>query len=150
MSWRAITETDLLQAISGAELEALRSAALADGQEDPVAPTMADVTEFVRGYIAACNSNTLGPVGTLPTRLINAAIDLLVVQISARVAGTVIDPNGVRQKASSAAIDLLRDVAACKFRIDVPDEATTEVNASPSPKVKGRPRRFTKGSEDGI
>jgi len=50
MAWITITESDLLTAISGDELASFREAALADAQADPVAPTIAQVTDLVRGY----------------------------------------------------------------------------------------------------
>ena len=52
MSWSAITEAEIVTHISGDELEALRAAALADGQEDPVDPSITQVTDEVRGYVA--------------------------------------------------------------------------------------------------
>ena len=66
MAWRAITEADLLTRISGPELESFREAGLAQNQEDPIAASMTQVTGTIRGYVAACAKNTLGPEGTIP------------------------------------------------------------------------------------
>ena len=152
MSWRAITEADILERLSGAELSALRAAALADGQADPVAGSISRVTELVRGYVAACASNTLGAVGTVPERLIEPALDLLVVAISARAGGTLMDPTGERAKAKAAAITLLEQVAACKFAVDVPATGTEseESVASASPSLSERTLDLQKTDQDGI
>lgn len=152
MAWRAIVEDDILRRLSGAELEALRAAALSDGQADPIAGAISDVTELVRGYVAACASNTLGALATIPERLISAAVDILVVDISARAAGTLMDANGVREKAKAAAISLLEQVAICKFAVDVPTTGTAsiEATATPSPSIVSRTRTFTRDDEEGI
>lgn len=150
MAWRAITESDVLQRISGDELSALRASALADGQEDPVAEHIAQVTDLVRGYISACASNSLGPDGTLPERLIRAACDILVVDISTRSAGILIDLSETRKDARDAAVRLLEQVAACRYAIETPEEAGTETTMSPSPSMYRKHRHFRRRDQEGI
>jgi hypothetical protein len=150
MSWRALTEADILQRLSGAELEALREAALADSQADPVAAQIAQTVDFVRGYIAANASNTLGPVDTLPERLILPAVDILCVDISTRAAGMLIDPDGQRAKAKQDAIRLVERVADGKYAVEAPETATTETASSSTPKYITPTSNFNAASQDGI
>ena len=118
MSWNAITESDLLTRISGPELDGLRSAALGTGQDDPIDDAIDQVTGYVRGRIAANPTNTLGTAGTIPQSLLGAALDILVIEVSQRAAGTLIDPSNVRRDAANEARRLLADVASGKFSID--------------------------------
>lgn len=150
MAWRAITEADLLQRISGDELEALRAAALGTTQEDPVASHIDQTTELVRGYIGACSQNTLGPEGTLPERLILPACDLLVVDVGSRVAGMLIDLNETRKEARKAAVRLLENVAACRFAIEKPETAGEDSPSPPGPSMYTRAKQFTRADQDGI
>jgi len=119
--WREITESDLLNQISGSEIEALRSAALGMGQADPVQPSINDVTAEVRGYIAGNAKNDLdADPAKLPDRLIAASVSLIIIQIMTRAGGTMIDPKGARQKRADEARRLLGHVADGTFSITDP------------------------------
>lgn len=131
MAWRTVTESDLLQKFSGDELEALRSAGLASGQADPIAGNIRQLVDFVRGYISTHPSNRLGPDGTLPERLILPAIDYLVVDVSSRVAGMLIDLNDTRKGAKADAVRLFERVSVGLFRV----EDATEFAADSAPVV---------------
>lgn len=121
MSWRQLTEADILSKMSSAELEAFREAAVSSDQEDPITAAIANVTGLVRGYVASNSDNNLDATAdTVPVRLIPSAVDILVVDIPARAAGTQIDPEDARAKAKSQAIKLLEQVAAGKFSIEDP------------------------------
>lgn len=125
MSWRTITEADVLTKMSSPELEAFRATAIADGQADPITAAITSVSELVRGYVASNPSNDLDAVAdTVPVRLIPAAVDILVVDIPARAAGTQIDPDDARSKAKAQAIKLLERVADDKFAIEDPVTGT--------------------------
>ena len=53
MAWIIPAESDVLTALSETELATYRAAALASGQADPLAPTLAQVVDLVRGYVGA-------------------------------------------------------------------------------------------------
>lgn len=148
--WRLITEADLLKQISGAELDALRSAVLGD-QPDPVQPSIDDVTAEVRGYIAANSKNDLdADASKIPDRLIAASVSLIIIQIMTRAGGTLIDPEGARQKRADEARRLLRDVAAGSFSIADPVTGV-ESNEMPVPVYTPRRQRTTtRAQQDGI
>lgn len=118
--WITVTEAHLQQAISGPELDAFRAAALASGQTDPVTGIVAEITQEIRGYVAACTRNQLGPSGTIPDELLHAFLSLFVPRFQSRAGGVVIDPNGQREREVSAARQLLGQVASCKFAIVQP------------------------------
>ncbi|MFO7534717.1 MAG: hypothetical protein R6X19_03380 [Kiritimatiellia bacterium] len=148
--WRAITEADVLQAISGEELSTVREAALADGQPDPVAGKIAQVMETARGYIEAAPGAKLGPRGTVPERLIESLCAIMAVDILARVAGMQIDPKGARATAKANAIARLEQVAAGAFAIDAPTEIGTDAKAVQTPCISRRRRHFRSRQQEGV
>lgn len=150
MAWRAITETDLVTRISGPELEGFREAALADDQADPVADVLAQIATDIRGYVAACKQNTVGPEGTIPESLLGTALDLIVIEIQTRAAGILIDPEDVRKRKMERAERRLRDVAACKFAIEQPEEQTEETFGGQGPASSAPTRLFDHDDQDGI
>jgi len=149
MAWRDITEADILQRLSGSELDAIRAAALADGQADPVAPAITLASDMVRGYISAGGS-ALGAGYTLPERLILPAVDCLVVDISTRAAGLLIDSGGHRAEARKAAIRLFERVADGRYAVEAPDDADDETSAALAPAMSTPDRRFSRAAQDGI
>ena len=145
--WITPAESDLLTTLSETELATYRAAALAAGQADPVAPTLAQVTDLVRGYVGAYKPNTLGLPGTIPQKLLAPAIDLAAVRIPQRVG---VPPKDVRQAAADRAVRLLEQVAAGTFNIEEPDSPTTETTAAPAPTISARGARFTRCDEEGL
>ncbi len=146
--WRRITEDDLTKKISSVELDALRMAALGDG-DDPIDAHITQTTDLIRGYIITASID-LGPAGTLPDRLIGPACDVIILDIMSRAAGTVIDDGNVRRDNARAARDLFKMVAAGKYAIDDPITGET-ASANPTPIYKPtRTRQFTRQTQDGI
>lgn len=139
--WRAITEADILSKMSSAELEAFREAAVSSDQDDPITSAITNVTGLVRGYVASNASNTLDTeTDTVPERLIPAAVDVLVVDIPARAAGTQIDPDSARAKAKDKAIKLFEQVAADKFSIEDPITGTESAGGGARRVTRNIPR----------
>jgi hypothetical protein len=147
MSWIIPTEADVLTVLSESELATYRSATTASGQADPVAPTLAQVVDLVRGYVGAYKPNTLGAPGTIPQKLLAPALDLVAMRVPQRVGVT---PKEVRQQAAARAVRLLEQVAAGVFNIEEPDIATSESTSAPRPTIAARPARFTRREEDGV
>ena len=147
MSWNALTEADVLTVLAGPELEAIRAAALKAEQVDPVQPVIDEVTSLVRGYIAGCSSNQLGPDGTIPDKLQRPALDIIAVNIPARVRQKTTDD---RNQAKKEAIRLLERVADCKFHIEAPATPTEEQTGHPKPTITGRTSAYGRTNQDGI
>ncbi len=146
--WKVITESDVLTQISGTELESLRGVVLADGQADPVQPSIDAITAKVRGFVAGNIHNELdADPAKIPDRLIDAAVSLIIVKIISR---TTMEPNATRQKSAEGADSLLRDVSAAKFSITDPVSGN-ENSAVPLPTYSpARTRRFTGDTQRGI
>jgi len=147
MSWQTITEADVLTHISGAELEALRAAALADGQVDPVQPSIGQVTNLVRGYVAACEKNTLDTdTAKIPERLLGAACDMIIAEIIARVPGYDLDDS--RKDKYDKAISLMKLTAECRFSIE--DPITGEDSSGEIEVASQTERQTTRDQLDGL
>jgi len=146
MAWVTITEAMLIKYVSGAEIDALRSAALAAGQVDPVDPTIDEITELVRGYIAACAENSMGDAGTIPERLVSHACTLILCAIITRVPGYELDDD--RAQAKKDALRLLEQVADCDYAIEDPD--TGEDTSGSIELVNYETRRATRTSMEGL
>jgi hypothetical protein len=147
MAWITPQESDVLTVLSETELATYRAAALASGQTDPLAPTLAQVVDLVRGYVGAYRPNTLGEAGTIPQKLLAPALDLVAVRLPQRVG---VSPKDVRQQAAAQAVRLLERVASGEFNIEEPDEATPEITSAPSPTISAHHRRFSWREEEGI
>lgn len=151
MSWRALTESDLLTQLSQTELDTFREVARDGTSDDPVAPVLEQVTDEVRGYIRACPQNSLGLDGTLPDSLIRSAVALAIMQIMSRAAGQIMDPDDERQGRADDAVALLNRVADCKFGIEHPTTIETgESSAGISIVKKNNKCRITGDSLDGL
>jgi hypothetical protein len=147
MAWIIPAESDVLTVLSETELATYRAAATASGQADPVAPTLAQVVDMVRGYVGAYKPNTLGLPGTIPQKLLATALDLVAVRIPQRVG---VAPKDVRQMAANRAVRLLEQVAAGTFNIEEPDSPTLETTEAPRPSIEARRPHFTRRSEEGV
>ena len=147
MAWITPAESDVLTVLSETELATYRAAATASGQADPLAPTLAQVVDMVRGYVGAYKPNTLGLPGTIPQKLLATALDLVAVRVPQRVG---VPPKDVRQMAASRAVRLLEQVAAGTFNIEEPDSPTLETTEAPRPSIEARRPHFTRRSEEGV
>src|SRR5277367_4182376 len=147
MAWITPAESDVLTVLSEAELATYRAAALASGQSDPLAPTLAQVVDLVRGYVGAYRPNTLGAPGTIPQKLLAPALDLVAVRLPQRVG---VSPKDVRQAAAAQAVRLLERVAAGEFNIEEPDEVTPEITSAPAPTISAHRKRFSRREQEGV
>jgi hypothetical protein len=149
MAWRALTEADLLTGITGAELAVARAVVLKAGQPDPVAPSIQSVTDRIRGSIIGSVNIVLGPEGTIPDKLIEAAIDMVVWRLVKRIPGETLATK-TRKEANSDAQELLKLVAANKFRIEAPIEVSSEQTAVPTPAISNRPGEERRRQQEGL
>ncbi len=120
MAWSSITAAQVKTRLTGAELAACQTAALAAGQTDPLPEIVTQVVDEVRGYIAGCRENTLGADGTLPSKLQSAALAIIRYRLATRLpVKSLLTEERVEE--NKAAIRLLEQVAACKFSIEDPN-----------------------------
>lgn len=139
MPWISITEAGVRSRLADRELSALRSAARAEGQADPLDEVIARTVDEIRGYIAANSANRLGVAGRIPAQLEGAALAIIRYRLATRlpVASLLTEE---RKEEHRDALTLLRDVAAGRFAVEAPDEAGPEVIAAGGSPVSGRPR----------
>lgn len=151
MPWIPITEADLLTAISGDELGALRESALADNQADPVAPTITRIINRVRGDIATSGKYAMSANQTLiHDRLLDAALAIIVMRFMSRPAAAIIDDEaGTRAKAAESAERLLERVARGEYAITDPD-TDAEPSGSAIRLVSSNTRHFTQQKMKGL
>ena len=151
MPWIPITEADLLTAISGAELSSLRESALADGQADPVAPTISRIVNRVRGDVATSGKYDLDSNLTyIPDRLLDASLSIIVMRFMSRPAAAIIDDEaGTRAKAAASGEALLKRVADGNYAIT--DPATgADSSGSAIKTVSSNTRDFTRDKMKGL
>jgi len=148
MAWATLTVDDLKSRLAGAELASLQTAALADGQTDPTAETLAQVIDEVRGYIAAAGV-TLGTGITIPSKLKNTTLNLARYRLCSRlpVASLLTD---ARKQEYQDAIRLLEQVAAGRFRVEEPTVAADEQAGAPSPSFGEDTHTFSRDNQDGL
>lgn len=146
--WVPVTEQSILSKLSSPELNALRTAATAPGQGDPLGEVIAQVVREVRGHVAACKANRLGPAGTIPDELLGAAINRVRYELATRLPVTTLltEP---RIAANDQANTLLRDTAACRFAPRTARLPADEKQSVISPAWSARRPRYTRRDEDG-
>lgn len=149
MAWRALTPSDVHGVLSDAELDALDAAARPQGIGPHIEAQISAVTATIRGYIAGCPRNTLGPAGTLPLTLHHTALAILAVDIPARFAGLNFDPHEIRRNAKRDALRLLADVAACRFEVEGATTGATPAAPTP-PSAYTKPRVSTRERLKGV
>lgn len=151
--WITLTEEDVQGRLAGAELTALKGAALASGKTAAEVLTQAigDVTLQVRGYVGACARNTLGETGTIPDELRTAALALIRDFLFTRLPGLQTLNDETRQKETERAVQQLRDAAACKLAIVPPETAAESQAAGPAVQlVSSRTRVATREKMGGL
>jgi phage gp36-like protein len=145
--WIEITEADVQTRLAGAELSAYRSAGKASGQPDPLPEIITAVVDEVRGYVAACSRNTLGIGTTIPAKLKASALSMIRYRLITRLPLTIGEE---RKQEYRDALDLMREVAACRFAVEEPaDPDTTEEIATSLPSMGSRMLNFTRELQDG-
>lgn len=138
MSWTTLNATAIRSRLTDLEKGSFAgSEGLGEADYDPLPEIIATVTDLVRGYVAGCASNPMGPDGMIPSRLESAAISIVRYQLLARLpvnAGAFMEQ---RRKEYEDAIALLKDVAACKFAVDTLGDGQT---STPTGNALGRGR----------
>lgn len=134
MSWITLTEARFLHHCSGAETNAIKTAALATGQAEPLTDMLAKVVQEVRGYVGAHGANQLGEGSTIPQELEAAACAMARYRALNRLPIKSLLTE-TRVSEYKDALQLLRDVAAGRFAIEQPATASTQVITGPGIEV---------------
>ena len=153
MAWITLTTDDVQRRLAAQEYTALLNAAKQVSQDpaDLVAEAIAEITGKVRGYVAACQKNTLGDGQTIPSELKASALALVRDYLFTRLPGMRSLNDDLRQKETERAVDELRDVAACKLAIVPPQTPDAEQAGGPAIKlVKSRPTIASRKDTNGL
>lgn len=110
---------------------------LGEAGYDPLPEIIAAVTDMVRGYVAGCASNPMGPEGTIPSRLKDSAVSVVRYQLLVRLPINASAFMEQRRKEYEDAVALLKDVSACKFAVDALGDGQT---STPTGNALGRGR----------
>jgi hypothetical protein len=146
--WITLTEDDVLTALTGSEAEAFTTAALDDGQANPLPEIIAQVINHIRARVAACRHNSLGTGDTIPDELKSAAVDIIAYRLATRlpISGRSSIMERLKEKHDDAD-SLLRDVARCNYAVEQPATVSDEVQGGGSVKVVTSRPRIAKGSD---
>jgi len=147
--WITITADDVLTIMAGAELKAVRNQALGTGQGDPLAPTISEIIQVVRGYVA--KSSTLSRGDTVPRKLQGATLVLIRDRLLSRLPISDLT-TADRTAQTNAAWRLLRDAGDGTFQVDSADDpiSTETASAAPVELVHASKPHFTRNSLDGL
>lgn len=146
-TWITLAKSDVQASINDTELETLLSTAIAGGQPDPTTILIPDVSVEVRGYVR--RRNTLGPTGTIPQELKDAAIDIICYRCAQRIGGSGAAKNWKAR--NDEAVAKLVKVADGIIYVSAPDTPTTDITSAPGPSMPPFvPRRFGYDEERGI
>lgn len=150
MSWITLSESDVITKLSGPEIAAMKTAALQAGQANPLPEVIEQVVKEIRGYVAACASNTLGEGDTIPDELLGTAISRIRYELATRLPVSSLLTED-RRRANEDALTRLRDVAACRFALVQPETAAADqAGGTNSPAITERTRTFSRSDADGI
>lgn len=140
-AWITITSSDLNDYLVGAQVNALKTAALASGQTDPFPRVMADIVERARREIQACPTNKLSATAsTIPPELKSQACYLIIEAMQARLPGLKLTEE--QRTLISDAKDYLKRIAKCEIPItEPPDPLADQVQRQGDIELVTKPTR---------
>jgi phage gp36-like protein len=148
MAWTTLTAADVKTKLTGPEVSAVQTAALASGQSDPLVEIVEQVVDEVRGYIAAGGYN-LGDGTTVPSKLVSATLSIIRYRLATRLpVKTLLTTDRVEE--NKEAIRLLERVADGKFVVEEPTTVSTESLASPTPSMTSKTLTHQNSDGDGL
>jgi len=147
MSWIVITKAHMADYLVGAQLDALSTAALGDGQADPFDVSMQDRCTYVRNRIAG-RCQLSATAYAVPPELKTQAFLLIIEAMQGRLMLPLNDDQ--KSMIRRAYTDL--DIAGT---LDLPisdptDPIDAAVQAPTSPSMRAKTRRYTREDQDGI
>lgn len=155
MQWISITVGHLDTAKAAALVTALRTAALGNGQADPLLEIIDSVTARIRMEIAAGGRTRLSVDSTkIPPSLKSLALRLVIADGQQRLnIGNALELSEDDREAIRRDIRLLERIAKGEITVESPDDpepSSTMQSTAPSPMVSGRKRTWGRDSQDGV
>ncbi len=119
-AWITLLPVDLNDYLAAAQVDAIRTKALAIGQSDPLVEIITDVTRRIRTEIRGCPSNRVSATDeAVPPELKSTAIALIVEAAQTRLPGLKLS-EGQKRAADHGRSYLLR-IARCEVPVSAPD-----------------------------
>lgn len=149
MSWTTITATDLNATKLAPLLDALRTAALADGQADPLLEITTNAVNRIRRMIAACRTNQVdADAMKIPESLKALACRMIVREAKDRLE---IELTDTEKKAWDVDERELTRISNCEVPIEISDnsEAPPVQSTQPGPRITGRKKQYDRASQSG-
>jgi len=147
--WNTITTQTVMSRFSDAEKAAL---AALQSAPDQITQVLIDVTDSVRGKIKA-GGNRLGPDGTIPNSLKLEVVSLaLWLWITGFSKNEKLQTDGRKQNYNDA-LAVLKDVAAGKQKVELPDPGEADTTAAPTNAIQvasREPRQFKRNKMKGF
>jgi phage gp36-like protein len=121
--WTAITIDDLNDTKLAALVDALRTAALAGGQDDPSDEIIRNVVARIRAEISGCKTNVLDIDPTkIPNDLKSLACRMIIREMQSRLQEPL---NEDERQEKRDDLEYLRRIAKCEVPVAVPDDPET-------------------------
>ncbi|PTY02577.1 hypothetical protein DB346_08495 [Verrucomicrobia bacterium LW23] len=151
MAWITITPADVDMAKAGPQVEALRTAALAEDQPDPITGAIERTILKIRQKILSCPTNRVDVDASLiPPELADVALRMVYRELQQRlnVSLTALPLTDDDRKQWDVDVRTLDAIAACKLVVTLPDnpveggvQTTGSIRVvSSSPRLTGRDR----------
>lgn len=123
MRWTAITVDDLNDTKVAALVNALRTAALAVGQDDPSDEIIANVVARIRAEVAGCKTNVLDADTTkIPGDLKSLACRMVVREMQSRLQEPLNEDERAEKRDD---LEYLRRISKCEVPVAEPDNPLT-------------------------
>jgi hypothetical protein len=153
--WITITVAQLDTAKAAGMVDALQTAALADGQTDPLPEIIVDVITRIRMEVAGGGRTVLSQDDTLiPPSLKSLALRMVLRQAQSRLnAAGALPLSDDERKEWDKDERLLERIAKGEITVENPVDPASEPtvqSAAPTPSFKAPTRRFNRASQDGI
>ena len=140
MSWSTITIADLKDAKASALVEACRTAALGQGQADPVPGIISNVITRIRAEVASCEENSLdADATTIPADLKSLACRMIMREAISRLRKSLTDDEREEQRND---LRYLERIAKCELKVAATDNPiSTEVQSGGAIEQASTPTR---------
>ena len=148
MAWIELTEAHLGERLAAAELAALQTAATGTFG-NTVPDVLASVVAEVRGRVAACARNSLGPDGTIPDELKATALAIVRWRVLSRLPGMKALQDEARRTEYNDAVALLAAVAKGEFAIMQPTAPIEADTGATTPSIGTKCLKYGRRAQDG-
>ena len=131
-------------------VEALRTAALAQGQGDRLEAIQAEVVKTIRRKVAACRTNQVdSDTSKIPASLMAIACRMIIREGKIALEMALSEDERRQWDKDDRELD---KVASCDMPVDESDnsEAPPVQNTQPGPTIKARKKRYGRDSQEGV